>query len=144
MEGVSPPPPLTDAPLRHPQPLKNSSPATDAVSLDLETITATQAHIVSALQDQVCQWEQNASDASSQDDNRTANLYRQWSFALDIALSVITRECLNLVVENARVFQISETRKVELPDLTRSVKDLAIDAMAIEVASEQPCPISKD
>lgn len=107
--------------------------------LDLATLTATRTVVTKALQSKVCEWEQAATDAVSQGDYRSAQQYKEWAFAVDLAVHTVGLAFSALVLETLDSLRIVEdTRTVQLPDLGRSDRDRYLDALQVEVASHQP------
>jgi hypothetical protein len=111
------------------------------VRLDLATINAVQEVVVREIRNQVCTWEQKALDAAQQGDYRSAQQYREWSFAADFVAYNVSTACTALFLDTCQSFPLVEdTRVVALPKLTRSAQDRHLDALTLEVASEQPEP----
>ena len=111
------------------------------VQLDLGTINQVQSVVVSALRNQVCEWEQKAIDCSNFGDYRTAQQYKEWAFACDLAATKASTACSALFHDALTALPIvQDTRKVELPNLTRSDADRLLDDFVIEVVSSQPSP----
>jgi hypothetical protein len=111
-------------------------------SLDLGTINEIQQTIVRALHDQVCTWEQEALDASKRGDYRAAHQYTDWAFAADLCASKASSVCTSAFLDAVRSLTtvVQDQRSVQLPNLNRSAKDLALDVLATELASERPEP----
>lgn len=108
-------------------------------SLHLGTLNTCEAVVIRKLRDQVCQWEQDAMDAAARGDYSAANQYKAWAFAADMIVGTALVAFSALVLESFGQ-PVPEPRPVQLPDLKRSAKDLALDVLAIEVASQQPEP----
>ena len=109
--------------------------------LDLGTLNITQAIVTKALQSKVCEWEQAATDAASRGDYRSAQQYKEWAFAVDLAIYAASTAFSALFLEALdSLCVVQDTRTVQLPNLGRSVKDHCIDTLVTEVASHQPCP----
>jgi hypothetical protein len=109
--------------------------------LDLATINEVQSVVIRELRNQVCTWEQEAIDAAQQGDYRSAQQYRDWAFAAEILASKAGSACLAIFLETCETFPVvQDTMTVTLPNLTRSAADRHLDALTIEVASEQPEP----
>jgi hypothetical protein len=107
--------------------------------LDLATLNSAQQIAVSALQDLVCEWEQASHDASASGDFRSAQQFRDWAFAGDLARFKVVSVLADLFIANLQQLPlVQDCREVSLPDLKRSAKDLVLDALSIEVASEMP------
>ena len=106
----------------------------DLSALDLATINAAQGVIVAALRDQCCQWEQESTDAAA--DGRLVNalMLEHWAFAADLLSTKVASEFAALFGEafNARTQQKSAARSREAQML---------DALAIEVVSQQSEPL---
>lgn len=117
----------------------SSSPA--PTQLDLATINAVQTVVVDSIRNKVCQWEQNALDAAKAGDFRSAQLYKDWAVAADLVAGTASSVCTAVFLDALESHPlIPDQRKVELPRINRSSRDLALDVMALEVASEQPEP----
>jgi hypothetical protein len=111
------------------------------VHYDLGTINEVQSAVVSSLRNQVCEWEQKAIEASNFGDYRAAQQYKEWAFAADILVSTASRACTAFFLDAFDSLPVvADTRTVELPNLTRSPRDSYLDALTVEVASEQPSP----
>lgn len=107
--------------------------------LDLATLTATRTVVTKALQGKVCEWEQASTDAAAQGDYRSAQQYKEWAFAVDLAFHSVSMAFSTLVLETLDSLRIVEdTRTVQLPNLARSDEDRYLDALQVEVASQQP------
>ena len=114
-----------------------------SLPLDLRTINSAQEAVVSALHDLVCEWEQASHDASASGDYRSAQQFRDWAFAGDLARFKVVAVLGELFIANLQQLPLVEDcRQVSLPDRKRSATDLVLDALSIEVASEMPEPIA--
>lgn len=111
------------------------------VQLDLGTINQVQSVVVAALRNQVCEWEQKAIDSSSFGDYSTAQQFKEWAFACDLAATKASTACSALFHDAISALPVvKDTRTVELPNLTRSDADRRLDDLVIEVVSSQPFP----
>ena len=109
--------------------------------LDLATINAIQLVVTKALQSKVCEWEQAATDAAARGEYRSAQQYKEWAFAADLAVHTASMALGALFFESLDAIPIVEdNRTVQLPDLGLTNQDRYLDALATEVASNQPCP----
>ena len=109
--------------------------------LDLGTLNASQSVVTKALQSNVCEWEQAATDAASRGEYRSAQQYKEWAFAADLAVHTASMALGALFFETLDAIPIVEdTRTVHLPDFGRTSQERYLDALATEVASNQPCP----
>jgi hypothetical protein len=109
--------------------------------LDLSTLNAAREVVTKALQNQVITWEQNAADAAAQGDFRSAQQYKEWVFALDLGIHTASMAVGALVLDTLDSLSvIADHRRVDLPVLQRSAKDLVLDAKVLDVLSEQPEP----
>lgn len=107
--------------------------------LDLASLNAVQAVAVGALQNLVCEWEQSALDAAASGDYRSAQQYREWAFACDLARFKVISSVGALFMETLDTIQVVEDcREVQLPDIGRTDKDRYLDSLQVEVASHQP------
>ena len=110
-------------------------------NLDLSTLTATREVLTAALQSKVCEWEQASTDAGARGEYRAAQQYKEWAFAVDLAIYAASTAFSALFLETLDCLcVIEDTRTVQLPNLGRSVEDQHLDTLATEVASHQPCP----
>ncbi len=111
------------------------------VHLDLATINVVQEVVTRELRSQVCDWEQKAIDASNFGDYRSAQQYKEWAFAVEVALSKVSTACTALFLDTCQSFPLVEdTRVVQLPRVRRSAADRRLDALNMEVVSSQPEP----
>ena len=71
--------------------------------LDLTTINAAQSVIVAAIQNQICQWEQDSADAAA--DGRLINALQleHWAFAAQLLRSITSSELSALFVQVADI-----------------------------------------
>ncbi|MEA5424503.1 hypothetical protein [Synechococcus sp. CCY9202] len=106
----------------------------DLSTLDLATINAAHEVIVDALRSRCCEWEQESADATADGRLSNALMLQHWAFAADLLASFIGTEFSVLFTQalNARFGVVPETR--------RSAADQLLDALAIELASQQPTP----
>ena len=119
--------------------------SSSSIQLDLATINAVQSVVVDSIRNKVCQWEQNALDAAQAGDFRSAQLYKDWAVAADLITSTASSACTALFLDALESHPlIPDQRKVELPRINRSSRDLALDVMALEVTSEQPEPAGQN
>ena len=109
-----------------------------ARQLDLGTLNATQTVVTKALQSKVCEWEQAAMDAASRGEYRSAQQYKDWAFAADLAVSTASSALAALFLETLDTLNVVEDiRTVQLPDLRRP-EDRCLGALQVGVASHQP------
>jgi hypothetical protein len=108
---------------------------TDLSALDLATINAVQNSIVSVLRKQCCQWEQDSADAIAENKLTTALTLEQWAFASDLLSRVVATEC------SALFCQVLDARINWSAEDTRSVNEQLLDALTLELASEQNEPM---
>lgn len=122
-------------------PLLSSATAHAAPVLDYDTANTVRQLAVSALEGLVCKWEQQSADAASSGDNRAAQQYSDWAFAVQMARYDVINVICSAVLDSLNPPSVvQERRRVELPNLNRSPKDLALDVLATEVVSEMPEP----
>jgi hypothetical protein len=107
----------------------------DLRSIDLATLNIARDFIVAALRNQVCQWEQESSDAVADGRLSNAVMLQNWAFAGELLAGIVTSEITGLFTEtlNAR-FDLN-------PSSNRSVTDQMLDAFSLEVASAQEEPL---
>lgn len=114
---------------------------TASTQLDLGTINEVQQVVVRALRNQVCDWEQKSQDAGLGGDWRTAQLYKEWSFAAELCASLASQVCTAVFADALSSLPVvTDYHTVQLPNLTRSAEDCRLDDLAIEVASAQDAP----
>ena len=87
-------------------------------SFDLATLNAAQAVATRALKDAVCTWEQEAADAAHRGGYRSAQQYKDWAFAADLAVHRVGGASGALFLETLEAIPlVQDTRTVKLPDL---------------------------
>ena len=64
--------------------------------LDLATINAAQVVITTAIENQICQWEQESSDAAADGRILNALMCEHWAFAAQLLRSITINELSNL------------------------------------------------
>jgi hypothetical protein len=64
--------------------------------LDLATINAAQSVITTAIENQICQWEQDCSDASADGKLINALMFSHWAFAAQLLRSITSSELSTL------------------------------------------------
>jgi hypothetical protein len=103
-------------------------------SLDLATINAAQGVIVAAIRNQCCQWEQDSADAAA--DGRLVNalMLEHWAFAADLLSTKVASEF-------AALFGEAFNARTHWQSTARSVEEQVLDALAIEVVSQQAEPL---
>jgi len=118
-----------------------SSSAQRPQQLDLATLNVAREVVAKALQNQVCTWEQDADDAAAQGDYRSAQQFKDWAFAGDIAVHTASMAVGALILDTLDALSVVEdARIVQLPEVQRSAHDRFLDALTTEVASQQPAP----
>ena len=120
------------------------TPLSSSSTLHLGTLNTCEAVVIRKLRDQVCQWEQDAVDAAARGEYGTAQQCKQWAFAADLVVSTALVAFSALVLDSFAYGRelVREQREVKLPEVPpRSPKDLALDVLSIEVASQQPEPL---
>ena len=109
---------------------------TDFSQLDLSTILACKGVIITALQNQCCQWEHESTDAAANGCLSNALTLEHWAFAADLLSTTISIELSGL---------FSKALNDHSGDLTstshRSVADQMLNAFSIEVAAAQEEPV---
>jgi hypothetical protein len=99
--------------------------------LDLETLRVAQDALVSALQSQSCEWEQESADAIASGHLSVALMKKEWAFAADLLSTLASKE-----------FFVLRGSLAHAPGkFLRSNEDLVLDELAIEITSRQPVPI---
>ena len=106
----------------------------DLSTIDLATLNIAREVIVASLRNHVCQWEQQSADAVADGRLSNAVMLKNWSFAGELLAGVVSTEISGLFSKslNARFGDLSTSH--------RSVADLMLDAVALEVASSQEAP----
>jgi hypothetical protein len=103
-------------------------------TLDLETISTAEEVIVTALQNQITQWEQDAQDAIAAGHLATAQQFQNWSFAADFLATTASIEISALM---------GKVLHARFGDSTgRPLAEQILDALTIQVASGQEEPVS--
>ena len=64
--------------------------------LNLATINAAQSVIVTAIENQICQWEQESSDAVADGRLSNAVMVKEWAFAAQLLRSITSSELSSL------------------------------------------------
>jgi hypothetical protein len=64
--------------------------------LDLATINAVQTVLKTAIENQICQWEQESSDAVADGRLSNAVMVKEWAFAAQLLRSITSTELSNL------------------------------------------------
>jgi hypothetical protein len=107
---------------------------TDLSAIDLATLNAVQGLIVDALRNQCCQWEQQSSDAAADGCLSNALMLENWAFAADLLAGVVSAEVSTL-------FRQALDARMNWSSPVRSVENQMLDALAIEMASQQGEPL---
>ena len=102
-------------------------------AIDLATLNVAQGVIVSALQNQCLQWEQESMDAVADGHLSNALMLEHWSFAADVLASKVTSEFTALFCKALNT-QINGNS-------TRSVQEQMMDALTLEVLATQSEPV---
>jgi len=68
----------------------------DLNHLDLATINASQVVITTAIENQICQWEQDCSDAVADGRLSNAVMVKEWAFAAQLLRSITSSELSSL------------------------------------------------
>ena len=98
-------------------------------ALDLETIAAAEQVIVTALQNQVAQWEQDAKDAIAGGQLATAQQFQNWSFAAHLLASTASIE-INVLMGKVLHARFGDGTH-------RPLAEQVLDDLTIQVASAQ-------
>lgn len=112
-------------------------------STDLLTINKATAVVKTALQGAVCSYEQQAIDAARRGDYLSAQTYKQWAFATELALHTAEGALTGLFIDvmGARTEPpLKLVSRTEFPAVSRSEEDYRLDSLQQEVASAQPAP----
>lgn len=114
------------------------------MTTDLRTLNTANDAIRRALRHKVCDYEQKAIDASRQGDYLGAKTYKDWAFAIDLALSAASLAITELFLEASRASLSTPNLRLvshtEFPSLERSEQDRQLDEHQREVVSAQPEP----
>ena len=108
---------------------------TDFSQLDLSTILACKGVIVTALQNQCCQWEQESTDAAANGFLNNALTLEHWAFAADLLSTTISIELSGLFSR-----ALNDCSGDLPPTSHHSVADQMLNAFSIEVAAAQEEP----
>jgi hypothetical protein len=106
----------------------------DLSTIDLATINLAQGVIVAAIRNQCCQWEQDSADAAADGRLSNAVMVQNWAFAADILASKVSSEFNALFIR-------SLDARMNWSSPVRSVENQMLDALAIEMASQQGEPL---
>jgi len=106
---------------------------TDLSAIDLATLNAAQGVIVAALRNQVCQWEQESSDAAADGRLSNALMLEHWAFAADVLASKVSSEF-------SALFSQALDARMNWSSTVRLVEDQLLDAFALEVEAAQEAP----
>jgi hypothetical protein len=110
---------------------------------DLSTLNAASAVVKKALQDAVCSYEQQSLDAARRGEYLSAQTYKQWAFATDLAIHTASMAMSALFLEALETPTEPHLRLVsrtDFPATDRSEADRHLDGLQVEVASAQPEP----
>jgi hypothetical protein len=107
---------------------------TDLSTLDLATLNAAQGAIVAAIRNQCCQWEQESADAAADGRLSSAVMVQHWAFAAELLASSVSTEFSTLLGQ-------SIDARLNWNGTARSVEEQLLDALTIEVASQQREPL---
>jgi hypothetical protein len=105
-------------------------PPTDCSKLDLATINAAQSVIVASIRHQCCQWEQESADAIGDGRISNALMLEHWSFAADLLAHQVATTFTALFAQTLDA-------QLNRGTTTRSIQDLLVDAMTLEVVAAQ-------
>jgi hypothetical protein len=106
----------------------------DLSTLDLATINAAQGVIVAAIRNQCCQWEQDSADAAADGRLSNAVMVQHWAFAAELLVSKVASEF-------AALFGEAFNARTHWQSTACSVEEQMLDALAVEVASQQAEPL---
>jgi len=106
----------------------------DLSTLDLATINAAQGVIIAALRNQCCQWEQDSADAAADGHLSNAVMVQHWAFAADLLASKVS-------CEFAALFGRALDARLNWSSTNRTIEEQLLNALAIEVASQQEEPL---
>jgi hypothetical protein len=107
---------------------------TNLSAIDLATLNAAQGAIVAAIRQRCCQWEQDSADAVVDGRLSNAVMVQHWAFAADLLASKVSGEF-------AALFGRALDARLNWNSKTRTVEEQMLDALAIEVASQQVEPL---
>lgn len=114
------------------------------MTADLSTLNAANDAVRRALRNKVCEYEQKAIDAGHQGDYLGAKTYKDWAFAIDLALSAASSAITELFLEACRASLSTPNLRLvshtEFPSLDRSEEDRQLDELQTEIAAAQPEP----
>lgn len=110
---------------------------------DLSTLNTATAVVKKALQDAVCSYEQQSIDAARRGDYLSAQIYKQWAFATDLAIHTTQSALSGLfleALESRAEPSLTLVSRTEFPPLSRSEEDRRLDSPQRALASAQPSP----
>jgi hypothetical protein len=106
----------------------------DLSTLDLATVNAAQGVIVAAIRSQCCQWEQDSADAVADGRLSNAVMVQNWAFAAELLATIVSSEF-------SALFGKALDARLDWTNPARSVEEQMLDAMTLEVASQQSEPL---
>lgn len=114
--------------------------------VDLTTLNLCSELAKKALQTSVQNFEQQALDAGKRGEYHSAELYKQWAWAQDLAVHTVSNALFALFCEASERgdFEVKPelrlVEKTEFPSLTRSEEAQRLDDLQVELNSAQPEP----
>lgn len=115
--------------------------------IDLTTLNVCSDVVKKALQTSVQNFEAQALEAGKRGEYQTAELYKQWAFATELASHAASNALFALFCDaqergDFAVPPLRLVERTEFPAFTRSDEERRLDGLQIEVASaqEEPAP----
>ena len=114
---------------------------------DLTTLNICSEVVRKALQTSVLNHEANALEAGKRGEYHSAELYKQWAFATELAAHAASNALYALFIESQErgdfaVPPLRLVERMEFPAFTRTDEERRLDGLQVDVASaqEEPAP----
>jgi len=104
--------------------------------LHLPTLQAAQDFLTATLQGIVCEWEQDAIDARSQDNHYSSQLYQNWAEGCDLATKLLAVRFSGLFLEALR-----ENAYGTPPKPAQTLEEVSAEELMLELAARCPEPV---
>lgn len=108
--------------------------------VDLTTLNLCSELAKKALKTSVQNFEQQALDAGKRGEYHSAELYKQWAWAQDLAVHTVSNALFALFCEASERgdFEVPALRLVERTEFPRTEEDRRLDDLQVELNSAQP------
>ena len=112
---------------------------------DLSTLNLCTEVVKKALQTSVQNFEAQAFEAGRKGEYHSAETYRQWAFAQDLAVHTVSNALFALFLDcqergDYAIPPLRLVERTEFPTVPRSAEEARLDDLQVEVASAQPKP----